>query len=123
MVITHGEPHAGNVLVTGGGLVLVDWDTTLLAPPERDLWDLAGDDRAVLHRYAVATGTAIDEQALTLYRLWYDLAEIGGYLTLFRSPHANTGDTRESWTNLQHFLRPAERWLTLVRAGSMDRTA
>lgn len=98
MVITHGEPHAGNVLVTGGGLVLVDWDTTLLALPERDLWDLAGVDRAVLHRCAAATGTAIDEQALTLYRLGYDLAEIGGYLTLFRSPHANTADTRESWT-------------------------
>jgi hypothetical protein len=27
MVITHGEPHAGNVLVTPGGLVMVDWDT------------------------------------------------------------------------------------------------
>ena len=38
MVITHGEPHAGNVIVTADGLVLVDWDTTLVALPERDLW-------------------------------------------------------------------------------------
>ena len=116
MVITHGEPHASNVMTTDGGLVLVDWDTTLLAPPERDLWHLADDDRSVLHRYTAATGTEIDGQALTLYRLWWDLAEIGGYLALFRSPHANTADTRESWTELQHYLRPAERWPALVRA-------
>ena len=36
MVITHGEPHAGNVMTTPGGLALVDWDTVLLAPPERE---------------------------------------------------------------------------------------
>jgi hypothetical protein len=108
MVITHGEPHASNVIVTSGGLVLVDWDTTLLAPPERDLWHLA-HDRSLLNRYTAATGTQIDEQALTLYRLWYDLAEIGGYLSLFRIPHQDTADASESWKNLQHFLRPAER--------------
>jgi spectinomycin phosphotransferase/16S rRNA (guanine(1405)-N(7))-methyltransferase len=110
MVITHGEPNAGNVLVTGNGRVLVDWDSALLAPPERDLWALAGGDESLLNRYAVATGVEIDEEALTLYRLWYDLAEIGGYLRLFRSAHEETADTRQSWGNLRHFLRPAERW-------------
>jgi aminoglycoside phosphotransferase (APT) family kinase protein len=35
-VVTHGEPHAGNVLLTRRGPVLVDWDTVLAAPPERD---------------------------------------------------------------------------------------
>jgi len=114
MVITHGEPGAANVIVTGGGLVLVDWHTALLAPPERDLWDLADQDRSLLARYTAATGTDIDEEALTLYRLWYDLAEIGGYLNLFRGPHQDTADTRESWKNLRHFLRPADRWPNLL---------
>jgi spectinomycin phosphotransferase/16S rRNA (guanine(1405)-N(7))-methyltransferase len=123
MVITHGEPHASNVITTSSGLVLVDWDTALLAPPERDLSHLAEDDKSVLHRYAAATGTTIDSQAMTLYRLWWDLSEIAGYLVLFRSAHENTADTRESWTNLEYYLRPAERWPTLVAANGVDRTA
>ena len=114
LVITHGEPHAANVITTASGLVLVDWDTTLLAPPERDLWHLADQDRSLLPRYTAASGIQIDDQALTLYRLWWDLAEIAGYLTLFRSAHEHTADTRESWNNLKEYLRPAERWPTLT---------
>jgi spectinomycin phosphotransferase/16S rRNA (guanine(1405)-N(7))-methyltransferase len=116
LVITHGEPHAANVIATSGGLVLVDWDTTLLAPPERDLWDLAEHDPSVLRRYTEATGTRIDDDALTLYRLWFDLAEIASYLSLFYSDHEDTEDARESWANLKEFLRPAERWPGLTEA-------
>ena len=117
LVITHGEPHAGNVMSTPDrGLVLVDWDTVLLAPPERDLWDMAEDDEAILDIYARATGVEIDREALTLYRLWYDLAEVGGYLSLFHGRHGETADTNESWRNLQHFLRPAARWPALFEA-------
>ena len=120
MVITHGEPHAGNVIVTAGrrGLVLVDWDTMLLAPPERDLWDLAWHDASLLRAYTAATGVEPDQDALSLYRLWYDLAEIGGYLSLFRAPHRQSADTAESWKNLRHFLQPAERWPALVESGT-----
>jgi spectinomycin phosphotransferase len=42
-VITHGEPHPGNLLHTRAGLCLVDWDMTALARPERD--PLVGDLR------------------------------------------------------------------------------
>lgn len=114
MVITHGEPHAGNVIITADGLALIDWDTVLLAPPERDLWGLADDDPALLGYYTAATGTQIADEALSLYRLWFDLAEVGEYLTRFQSQHEDTADTEESWKNLQHHLRPAERWPTLV---------
>jgi Phosphotransferase enzyme family len=116
MVITHGEPHAGNVIVTADGLVLVDWDMTLVAPPERDLWQLAGEDASLLDYYTAATGTQIDDAALALYRLWWDLADISEYLSLFQSPHQGTADTKESWKNLQHLLRPAERWPSLIRS-------
>jgi hypothetical protein len=113
-VITHGEPNAANVLKAPGGFVFVDWDSVLLAPPERDLWELAEGDPAMLDDYASATGVAIDRHALTLYRMWYDLAEIAGYVYAFREPHADTADAAEAWQNLQHFLRPAERWPGLL---------
>jgi spectinomycin phosphotransferase/16S rRNA (guanine(1405)-N(7))-methyltransferase len=118
LVITHGEPHAANVMRATGGLVLVDWDTVLLAPPERDLWDMADHDESILDVYASTSGVEIDREALSLYRLWYDLAEISGYLSLFRSPHSETADTDESWRNLKHFLRPADRWPALLNRGT-----
>lgn len=116
MVITHGEPHPGNVLVTAaeaGGekrYHLVDWDTNMIAPPERDLWSMAHSDPTVLDAYSAATGVAIDGQALTLYRLWWDLAEIALYTTLFANPHSETEDSAESWTNLNFYLQPGKRW-------------
>ncbi len=114
MVITHGEPHAGNVVMSQGRYLLVDWDTALIAPPERDLWDLDPGDRSILERYRDATGLEVVPEALTFYRLWYDLTEIGGYVSLFRRPHDRTADTAESWNNLLHFLRPRQRWPSLV---------
>jgi spectinomycin phosphotransferase len=109
-VVTHGEPGAANVLKTPAGFVIVDWDFVQLAPPERDLWDLAETDRSVLAAYTQATGTAIDSGALALFRMWYDLSEIAGYIELFRAAHDDTADTAESWKNLEYYLRPAERW-------------
>lgn len=109
-VVTHGEPNARNVLRTPVGFVIVDWDFARLAPPERDLWELAETDPSVLAAYTDATGTAIDYGALALFRMWYDLSEIAGYIELFRADHHDTDDAAESWRNLRYFLRPAERW-------------
>jgi hypothetical protein len=110
MVMTHGEPHASNVLRTPNGLVLIDWDTALVAPPERDLWTLAEDDPTLIDAYAERADMTVDHDALALYRLWFDLAEIGGYLRLFAAAHEETADTAESWRNLRYFLRPRDRW-------------
>ena len=109
-VVTHGEPGPWNVLQTPAGFVIVDWDFVQLAPPERDLWDLAETDRSMLAAYTKATGNVIDSGALALFRMWYDLSEIAGYIELFRGAHDDTEDSAESWKNLEHFLRPAERW-------------
>jgi hypothetical protein len=112
MVVTHGEPH--NTLVTSRGLMLIDWESLLVAPRERDLWALSDHDGSALDWYRAATGVEIDRAALSLYRLWYDLAEISGYLGLFHAPHADTADAAESWRNLVHLLRPAARWPELA---------
>jgi spectinomycin phosphotransferase len=109
MVITHGEPHAANVIVAADGYRLVDWDTVLLAPPERDLC-MVGGDRDVLAVYSAATGVAARQDAMDLYRIWFDLSEISGYIRGFHGPHVESADSAESWRNLAHHLRPRERW-------------
>ncbi|HET7243668.1 MAG TPA: phosphotransferase [Streptosporangiaceae bacterium] len=114
MVITHGGPDAGNVLKTPAGLVFVDWESALLAPPERDLWALAESDPGLLGAYTAATGTAIDTDALALYRMWFDLAEISLYIRWFHNSHDDTADAAEGWRNLQYYLRSAQRWPDLL---------
>ena len=114
VVITHGEPHAGNVLHVNGRYRLIDWDTACVAAPERDLWNLDPGDGSIIEAYTSATGVAAVPEALSLYRLWYDLDEIGGYLEGFRQPHHDDADAAESWHNLQHFLQPEVRWPSLL---------
>jgi spectinomycin phosphotransferase len=84
-VITHGEPHPGNLLRTPAGLRLIDWDTVALARPERDLWSvISGDQDAA--RYERWTGWAVNQDALALYRLRWSLDEIAEFLSEIRSP-------------------------------------
>lgn len=109
MVLTHGEPHCANTIDTAGGVVLIDWDTVSIAPPERDLWALAEQDPEILDQYTARTGIALNDDALALYSLGWDLTDISLYIAEFRRPHAETDDTRAAWNNLRHSLDPT-RW-------------
>lgn len=100
VVLTHGEPHAGNTMLTAAGWVLIDWDTVLLAPPERDLWSLDPGDGSIIRAYADATGTKPRPAMLELYRLRWDLADIAAYVRRFRSPHSGSLDDDKSWDEL-----------------------
>lgn len=106
-VVTHGEPHAGNVMQTGSGPALVDWDTVALAPPERDLWMLpdVGD------LYTTLTGTRVDPQALDYFRLLWELKDWAEYLNLLRAPHEETEDTRRSLGALARIAEVHAEWL------------
>ncbi|MDQ1477953.1 MAG: spectinomycin phosphotransferase [Actinomycetota bacterium] len=108
-VLTHGEPHPRNTLLSDVGVVLVDWDTALIGPPERDIWTLADGDAQILDRYASLTGVALLNDALALYRLRWDLTEIAIYIRLFREPHRATTDTSVAWKGLNDSLDP-RRW-------------
>jgi spectinomycin phosphotransferase len=102
-VITHGEPHPGNLLRTPAGLCLIDWDSTGLAEPERDLWwVITGDEDAA--RYTGLTGRAVSQDALALYRLRWGLEDIAEFLSEIRGPHQRTADTLVSWTGLVQTL-------------------
>jgi hypothetical protein len=97
MVLTHGEPHIANWILTESGWRLVDWDTVLIAPPERDLWLL--QDPAV-----TVDATSIEGAATELYRTWCGLADLAAFVALFRRPHQATADTRTAWEALSRYL-------------------
>lgn len=108
-VVTHGEPHRGNVIFTSEGASLIDWDTTLLAPCERDLWSLIDEDPEVAAYYSSKSGRSLNNDALRLYRLWWDLCEVSLYVTEFHAPHVASVDTETAWEGLQEHLDPS-RW-------------
>ena len=100
-VLTHGEPHPGNTMRTADGWLLIDWDTALVAPPERDLWSLDPGDGSILEAYARATGVRAQPYLLDLYRLQWDIADVAIEVSRFRRPHAGSIDDDEAWTLLR----------------------
>ncbi len=102
-VITHGEPHPGNLLRTRAGLCLVDWDMTALARPERDLWWVITSDQDAA-RYSRQTGWTVNQDALALYRLRWGLDDIAEFLSEIRGPHQQTADMQVYWAGLRETL-------------------
>src|SRR5438874_919941 len=76
VVITHGEPHSGNIVRSGTHFALVDWDTVGLAPRERDLWLVGGGE----------------PQLCELYRLRWRLDDLSSSVRVLLSPHDPDGD-------------------------------
>jgi len=113
-VVTHGEPHARNVLRTDGSPVLVDWDTVALAPPERDLWMLMGDTADEATIYANATGHHLDQVAANLFRLAWDLGDLAEYVSVLRSPHRETEDTVKAYDGLTKCVAIRDQWAALL---------
>lgn len=106
-VVTHGEPHSRNVLRVGGGrLRLIDWDTVALAPPERDLESLVGDehDPAWQAYQDVAGLREFCPDRMRLFRLRWDLQDIAIYVRQLHARHAGTADDRRAYDALSTYL-------------------
>jgi aminoglycoside phosphotransferase (APT) family kinase protein len=99
MVLTHGEPHPGNLIRSPAGWLLVDWDTALVAPPERDLW-LIGEPL----RYTRLTGREVLPEMLDYYRLNWRLTDIAMAAARFRGPHSGSADDRVEWQAFTGYL-------------------
>lgn len=118
-VVTHGEPHPGNVMRTAGGLRLIDWTTVRVAPPERDLWmltsaftdlvgaDSVGVDDEVLAEYAAATGRVVSPAGVALYRRWWALADVAAFADDLRRPHDDGEDAAAALAHLTGYLETA----------------
>jgi hypothetical protein len=109
-VLTHREPHVGNTINTPDDVVLIDWDTLLLAPRERDLWSLIEEDPAVRAYYEDMADVRLNDDALALHSMWWNLTEVSLYVADFRKAHSDTADTRVGWQSLKQHLDPS-RWL------------
>ncbi len=104
-VITHGEPHAANIIRTGDeSFVLIDWDTVALGPRERDVWMLQPKD-GDWSDYALSGVTEFDPVALEMFDLRWTLTEITLYTSWFRGPHVEDEDTRFAFPVFEHYLK------------------
>ncbi|MCO8301431.1 phosphotransferase [Streptomyces sp. RKCA744] len=103
LVVTHGEPHPGNLILGEDGYRLVDWDTVGLAPPERDL-SLISADPSELARYTELTGRTPDPAGLALYRLRWSLLDVAEFVEWFRGEHDRSEDTETAWKGFTETL-------------------
>ena len=107
-VLTHGEPHPGNAMLTAGGWRLIDWDTAGIAPPERDLWHLDTGDGSVLRDYAAATGVTPRPELIECYRLGWDVKDMAYDAARLFRPHDDTANERKTWADLVALVGKSE---------------
>jgi fructosamine-3-kinase len=114
-VVTHGEPYGPNLVETEHGQsFLVDWDSALLAPRERDLCELPRRGLA-LSTYTAISSAGLVERGLRLYRAWYHLAETAIYVHHFRQPHRGDLNDATAWDNFLVFVPAYADWPELNR--------
>lgn len=105
-VICHSDTTQGNILIGDDGkLYLIDWDTPLLAPKERDLLFFTYNLQSFMKGYTSIVGqTKLDEDAKQFYIHEWNVQEIAdlGNKILFQtnSDEQNKHDLAE----LIHFL-------------------
>lgn len=99
-VVTHGEPHSANQLVTATGRVLVDWESLRLAPAERDLRVLVQDGHDDLCDPAWSM--------VEMFDLEWRLDEIACFARWFAAPHTGSASDEVAWGGLRGELERAE---------------
>jgi spectinomycin phosphotransferase len=117
LVLCHADVHTGNVLGdSAGGVWIVDWDETLLAPKERDLMFVVGgisrkfvdprQEALCLEGYGPAP---IDRDALAYYRYAWAVSDIAAYSAdlLFR-PDLGPVARAEAMAGLRVLFQPGE---------------
>jgi spectinomycin phosphotransferase len=114
LVITHGEPHPANVMAADGRLLLIDWDTVALAPPERDVSLVVSASNEGIDRYQQATGRELSSEVIMLYRLRWYLDDVGSAVRLFRNAHRDTPGTRRWRRGLTRDLQQLPKWRDLL---------
>lgn len=113
MVITHGDPGGNTLVKSPTDLYLIDWDSILLAPPERDTWFFVHEPefiRGYRSHYPEYHADPALCRYFTYKRYFEDLVE---YFTEIRGDGTEE-HRRKNLTGLQNdcfegWLRPAIR--------------
>ncbi len=114
-VLCHADLHGWNVLLDrAGGMWIVDWDETILAPKERDLMFVIGgighdlvrphESEQFLRGYGSPT---VDPRALGYYRYAWAVQDMGAYAeALFFAPHLGEPDRQEALLGFLELFAP-----------------
>ncbi len=114
LVVCHGDIHAANVLIDARGrFFIVDWDTLILAPKERDLMFIGGGIGGVWNQPEEAelfyTGygqTQINLTALAYYRCERIVEDIAAYCAEILLTDAGGPDRENGLREVQEQFLP-----------------
>jgi Ser/Thr protein kinase RdoA (MazF antagonist) len=106
-ILTHGDAM-GNVLYDGHQVTIVDWDTMLSAPAERDTW-FHLHDAAFLPLYrAYMPGYEFDLTAYRYYLYMRYFEDLEGYIDKVLSPESSD---EEKTHNVEELVKTCDEWL------------
>lgn len=116
LVLCHGDIHAYNLLIEPSGhFYLVDWDTLILAPKERDLMFLGAgiggslDDPLMEPLFYEGYGaTAVDTVVLVYYRYQRIIEDIAAYCQHILNNHDRQAAHQEGLRQLESQFHPGD---------------
>lgn len=106
-VLTHGDA-AGNVIVNGDQVSIVDWDMVLFAPRERDTWFHFDDPRFLPQYQQIVPGYTIEPVAYRFYLYKRYFEDIVGYVEKILSPDSTDAVKQQ---NLKEHYQTCDEWL------------
>ncbi len=121
-VICHADIHAWNVLVSPeGDIVIVDWDSAMIAPRERDLMFVDGvagghaaDPTAFFEGYG---DVEVDPVAMAYYRVEWAVQDIAEFAArVFLDPDTGVGTKAESVETIVTMFAPGNEIDVITRA-------
>ncbi|MBK9126001.1 MAG: phosphotransferase [Chloroflexi bacterium] len=125
LIVCHGDIHVGNVLITPDGtLYLVDWDTLIRAPKERDLMfvgaglgssDPIGPDEQAALFYEGYGSTDVDTSALAYYRCERIVEDIAAYCEQILLTLPDNADRANGLAQLAGQFTPEVSWTSRWR--------
>lgn len=106
LVNCHGEPSPGNIMVSDTGeIYLLDWDSPLFAPKEKDLLFFSSNMRPVLEGYGkISNDTVINRDAKSFYTHLWNAQEIVDWARRVLFEQASEQENQHSLLKIKEFL-------------------